>query len=279
MSETNQGYKSVWFTVPARILNLPDLTLAYLKIYETIFQFWNHGKACFLSNKMIMTRTSIDSDNTIRNAFRYFEKHKELMRVNKDGKRYLIQPQTLIETEGLEIVDNSVGGGDASPGGGLQLAGGGGDASPHKINNINNKNLNKSSCFKSGTKANNSVDNSKKHDWATPKPPTFSDPTKQSTSYKHEEYEKPSQEAIDAAMLKLPRHMRPKRFRANDTTELPSGTTLQPEVPERPHPSPESLDPATDREKDFSPPVRGADRVMAPSSARSYLEKVGMAGA
>lgn len=53
---------------------------------------------------------------------------------------------------------------------------------------------------------------------AAPKQSSFADPTKQSTSYKSPEEPTPSNpEAVRAAMMALPRHMRPKRFRNSDT--------------------------------------------------------------
>jgi hypothetical protein len=105
-------YQSAFFIVPSRIMNLPDLILSYLRVYETIFQFWNKGKKCYLSNSAIMERTNIKSESTIREAFAYFEKHNELKRKTVKGKRYLIQPEQIIELDDLvgnpEPVDNPV---------------------------------------------------------------------------------------------------------------------------------------------------------------------------
>lgn len=98
-------YKAAFFIVPSRILELPDLQLSYLKVYETIFQFWNHGKQCYLKNEVIMERTGIKSPSTIKDAFLYFEKHNELKRVFKGARRYLIQPELKIEIE-KDPVDN-----------------------------------------------------------------------------------------------------------------------------------------------------------------------------
>lgn len=92
-------YQSSFFVVPSRIMNLPDLILSYLRIYETIFQFWNHGKNCYLSNAAIMERTGISSESTLREAFMYFENKGELIRRKKGGKRYFIQPERMIEID------------------------------------------------------------------------------------------------------------------------------------------------------------------------------------
>lgn len=108
MTDNNTTYKSAFFIVPSRILELPDLTLAFLKFYETIFQFWNHGQKCYLSNDSIMERTGIKSKSTIDDAFNYFEKHNEMKRVYKTNKRYIVQPTRAIETDPdpNEPVDN-----------------------------------------------------------------------------------------------------------------------------------------------------------------------------
>jgi hypothetical protein len=87
------------FVVPYRILNLPGITLAFLRFYETIFQFWNsEGKApCFLSNGKIKERTGIMSSSTIKEAFEFFESHGEMERRTINGRRYIVQPERKIE--------------------------------------------------------------------------------------------------------------------------------------------------------------------------------------
>lgn len=69
----------------------------------------------------------------------------------------------------------------------------------------------KSFCFKGDQKANNE----KKHTWAEKPKSPFSDPTKQSTSYKPPTQDtKPSEESVTQAMMSLPRHLRPARYRS-----------------------------------------------------------------
>lgn len=92
-------YQSAFFIVPSRILKLPELQFSHLKIYETIFQFWNHDKPCYLTNSVIMERTGISSESTLRDAFIYFEKHNELIRRKIKGKRHFIQPERIIEVK------------------------------------------------------------------------------------------------------------------------------------------------------------------------------------
>lgn len=138
-------YQAAFFIVPSRIMNLPGLTMSFLKIYETIFQFWNHGKNCYLSNAVIMERTGISSESTLRDAFMYFEKHGELIRKNIANKRYFVQPERSVEIE--TAVDNSssnssisVQGVDSARGGRRQSDGGGVDAATHNKKKINSKN-------------------------------------------------------------------------------------------------------------------------------------------
>ena len=126
-------YKAAFFIVPARILDLPNITLAFLKVYETIFQFWNHGQKCFLSDQKIMERTGL-SERSVRDAFIFFEECKELKREKRGARRYLIQPTLFVETN---PVDNSASSCIKSVTHGTPL--------PHNKNKLNNKNLNKSS--------------------------------------------------------------------------------------------------------------------------------------
>jgi hypothetical protein len=133
-------YKSTFFVVPSRILELPGLILSYLRVYETIFQFWNHGKDCFLSNDQIKERTGIASESTIRDAFIYFEKHGEMKRKTIKGQRYLVQPERTIEVQDMPVAKSTpprrqV---DAPP-----VA-----KSTHNNKNINIKNINKEKAFK-----------------------------------------------------------------------------------------------------------------------------------
>lgn len=101
MNEQNSNtYKSTFFIVPSYILDLPDITLGYLKVYETIFQFWNHNKSCFLSEKALCERTNLKRTQVYA-ALAYFELHNELKRVQKGTKRYIIRPEKIIETDCL----------------------------------------------------------------------------------------------------------------------------------------------------------------------------------
>ena len=138
MSEFNQA----WFVVPNRIMKLEGLTLAFLRIYETIFQFWNNDKPCYLSNAMIMERTGIKSERSIQEAFIFFEKHNEITRKIKDGRRYLIQPTRYVELEGKDLSTPPAENCGVPP---QQTATPPRRELRHKNNNLNNNKLNKSS--------------------------------------------------------------------------------------------------------------------------------------
>lgn len=103
----NEDYKETWFITPRSILDIQGLTLSYFKVFETIFQFWNKNRKCFLSNPEIARRTGLKV-SVIKEAIAFFEKHKELERVQIGLKRYLIQPLKVVEIPGLEIVPKEV---------------------------------------------------------------------------------------------------------------------------------------------------------------------------
>lgn len=106
MSE-HEEYKETWFIVPRSILDLPGISLGFLKVFETIFQFWNKGRKCFLSNPEISNRTGLKVTQ-VKEAIAYFERHKELERVQIGMKRYLMQPLKMVEIPGLELVTKQV---------------------------------------------------------------------------------------------------------------------------------------------------------------------------
>lgn len=129
---SNTSYESVFFIVPSYILKLPGLTLGFLKVYETIFQFWNKGRICFLSNGMIQQRTGLGITQ-VKDALLFFEKAGELRRINKAGKRYLSRPERFIETD--ESTFEQV----AAPAAGGSRSSGLGVAAP-AAHNIKNRN-------------------------------------------------------------------------------------------------------------------------------------------
>jgi hypothetical protein len=137
LEKRKMSYEAAFFVVPHRILKLKGLIMSYLLIYETIYQFWNHLKPCFLSNDAIMERTGIKSDSTIREAFRFFEKHGEMERITENGQRYLAQPILKVG------VDNQDDTGAKSPPPRRQVAAPPGAKSPHNNKNSNIKKLNK----------------------------------------------------------------------------------------------------------------------------------------
>lgn len=97
-NNTNQPTYDTFFTIPRYIFDLPNITLGYIKVYETIFQFWSKGYPCFLSNQSIMERARLGITQ-VKDALLYFEKAGELKREIIGTKRYLIQPERRIETD------------------------------------------------------------------------------------------------------------------------------------------------------------------------------------
>lgn len=138
----NNSFKSAFFIIPSHILDLPGITLTYLKFYETMFQFWNHGKRCFLSNAAIMERTGIKSLSSIHDAFKYFENHGLIRRLGHDNNRYIVQVASVIDIESNE--EGGIAG--AIGGGSLERSGGIAGAIP-EIKNLN-KETNKTYIYK-----------------------------------------------------------------------------------------------------------------------------------
>lgn len=93
------SFEKTWYMVPAHIRRLPGMTLALLDFFETIFEFWHRGRNCILKNETLMERTGIKSNSTIQAAFQYFEKHKIMRRTFKDGKRYIVQINSIENPE------------------------------------------------------------------------------------------------------------------------------------------------------------------------------------
>lgn len=102
---TNE-YVETFYIIPRYIRHLPGITLSYLDVYETIFQFWNKNKSCFLSEEALCERTGYKRTQ-IYEALSFFEKHNELKRIKKSGKRYLIKPEKAIITDCTEIIPTS----------------------------------------------------------------------------------------------------------------------------------------------------------------------------
>lgn len=106
IGQNSNTYEETFYIIPRYIRKLPDITLAYLDIYETIFQFWNKNKACFLGEESLCERTGYQR-RIIYKALAFFEAHNELERIRKNGKRYLMRPMKIIETD-CEFNDEKV---------------------------------------------------------------------------------------------------------------------------------------------------------------------------
>lgn len=104
-----EEYKETWFIVPHHIVDLEGMTIGRLRVFQTIFQFWNKGRKCYLSNPEISRRTGLKITQ-VKEAISYFEKHNELERIQIGLKRYLMQPLKVVGTDGLSLVQSEVAG-------------------------------------------------------------------------------------------------------------------------------------------------------------------------
>jgi len=201
-------------SLPNYVLYLEGVQLSYIKVFVHIFNLWYSNKPCYITNAEFAKRTELHRD-TVINAIQFFEKHNILKRVQKGTKRYLVQAPRAIETES-QPVDNSPNNSTNSDQeseldhGGVGVRPFKGSELDHHNNKYNNK-YKKSFCNNEDQKANNE----KKPAWAEKPKSPFSDPTKQSTSYKPPTQDtKPSEESVTQAMMSLPRHLRPARYRS-----------------------------------------------------------------
>ncbi len=103
---SDHNYKPTFFIVPSYILDLPGLTLGYLKVYETIFQFWNKNLLCFLSEASLCERTNLKRSQ-VYEALSFFEKHNELKRIRIKGKKCFMRPTQYVETDCTETIPMS----------------------------------------------------------------------------------------------------------------------------------------------------------------------------
>jgi len=161
----SNSYKPAFIVIPSNIWDLEGITLSFLRIYETIFQFWHRGKKCFLTNEAIMERTGVKSESTIKEAFVFFEKHNVLKRMNneKTGQRFLVQPSLYVEIESESAPVDNPAGESAPPR--RRIGSPPPENRPHNINNNNIMNINKSFCREDQKK-----NNQKKHDWGESQP-------------------------------------------------------------------------------------------------------------
>ncbi len=116
-------YEETYYIVPTYIRKLPGMTLGYMDVYAVMFQFWNKGRPCFLSNGAFVSRTGYKT-RYIQEAFSYFEGLGELKRIEQGNKRYLVKPISIIETD-IETISQPEANNDGKiEGGALQRMGG-----------------------------------------------------------------------------------------------------------------------------------------------------------
>lgn len=97
-NKENSKYEDTFYIVPRYIRKLCGKNLAYIDVYEALFQFWNKGRPCFLSNDALAERADCKM-RQVQNALEFFEKHGHLRREQRGLKRFLTRPESRIETD------------------------------------------------------------------------------------------------------------------------------------------------------------------------------------
>jgi hypothetical protein len=100
MTDNNKNklvYEDTLYTIPRYIRRLCTKNLVFIDVYEAMFQFWNKGRPCFLSNDALAERANCTT-RQVRNALAFFEENQELRRESRGLKRFLINPESKIET-------------------------------------------------------------------------------------------------------------------------------------------------------------------------------------
>lgn len=86
------------FVVPFYIVNLPGITLGYLKVYEVIFNFWYHKKPCYIGYKNLSERSQLGKTQ-VYEAINYFLDNGEIEIAKINGKKHFVQPIRILELE------------------------------------------------------------------------------------------------------------------------------------------------------------------------------------
>lgn len=101
----NKEYNPTFFIVPYHIYSLPDITFGFLRVYESIFQFWNRGKSCYLSLKQLAEKARVNKSEVCR-AILYFKEKGELYRRKEDdGRYYFTRPTVIVEKDSEELLN------------------------------------------------------------------------------------------------------------------------------------------------------------------------------
>ncbi len=98
LSISASPFKNTFFIVPTHILELEGLTLGYLKVFESMFQFWHHNRACFLSTQSLSKRTGL-KPRQVFYALEWLESKNIIKRVISKGKRHFEPVYNHVEIE------------------------------------------------------------------------------------------------------------------------------------------------------------------------------------
>lgn len=98
-SDSNASpYTETCFIVPRDIIEMEGITFSYVRVYETMYQFWKQGLNVYMSQVALMERTNL-SNKQVYQALKFFEDNGKLVRRYVNGKRCLIRPEISIETD------------------------------------------------------------------------------------------------------------------------------------------------------------------------------------
>lgn len=103
----SEPYRETFFIVPRYIVELPGLTFSYLKVYEAMFQFWNKGRNCWISEASLIERTGTKRTQMYE-ALKFFESNGLLQRKNINGRRYLIPVTPIADSPNVRKTESNV---------------------------------------------------------------------------------------------------------------------------------------------------------------------------
>ena len=103
IGQNGNTYEDTFYIIPRYIRKIPGITLAYLDIYEAMFQYWNKGLEVFMGEKGFLEKTGYGR-TVYYDALKFFEDCGEIKRVWIKGKRYIqrvlkLEPNDSSKTE------------------------------------------------------------------------------------------------------------------------------------------------------------------------------------
>jgi len=94
VNKKSSEFKPMYYLVPSEIMDLPGLSIGYLKVYCSVIQFWNSSRPCFLSEAILCEKSNLGRTQ-VYEALKFFEKHNIMKRIIIDGKKHIINPNIM----------------------------------------------------------------------------------------------------------------------------------------------------------------------------------------